>query len=809
MNFPKSYNPQETEPEVYARWLKEKAFAPQIKKGKKPFVIVIPPPNITGSLHMGHALNNTIQDVLIRIARMKNIPTLWLPGTDHAGIATQNVVEKELLKEGKNRHDLGREKFIKKVWEWKKQYGGIILDQLKKLGCSCDWSRARFTMDENYAEAVKEAFVKYYEDGLIYRGWRIVNWCPRCGTSLSDIELEYKEELGHLWYIKYPLKQIANGKSQMANITVATTRPETMLGDTAVAVNPSDPRYKKLIGRKAILPILNREIPIIADKAIDSSFGTGAVKVTPAHDATDYEIGQRHNLPIIQVIGEDGKMTAEAGENYEGLTVEEARDHIVDDLTELGLIEKIEEYSHEVSHCYRCGTVIEPLMSKQWFVAMKSLALPALAEIKKGLKFSPERFEKVYADWLKNIKDWCISRQIWWGHQLPVFFCKKKTAIGIKNSKVKIKNEAEEFIVAKEKPKKCPFCKTCQMVQSEDVLDTWFSSALWPFATMGWPKETKDFKHFYPTTTLVTARDIMHLWVSRMVMAGLYFTKKRPFDNVVINATILTKDGKRMSKSLGTGIDPLELIQKYGADATRFGLIAQAAKGQDVRFQEEQIRAARNFANKIWNIARFLTLRPNLPKSPNSLNTPTLPTPLTPYQKWILAKLAKTTSAINRALKEYDFSEYAKTIYHFSWDQFASIYLEESKKETAKNTSEILTFVYQQILKLLHPLMPHLTEKIYGLMFQNALITADWPEKINYAFPKEEKEVDKKLDQLQKERSKAVPQKEIDALKNYIAALETRLADKKFLAKAPREIVEMQKQKLAEANKKLSQIVNA
>ena len=555
MKFDSPYNPKETEKKIYKLWEKSGFFNPDKlpKRTKGAYTIVVPPPNITGSLHMGHALNAVIQDILIRKKRMEGYKTLWLPGTDHAGIATQNAVEKELKKQGISRYDLGQEKFLEKIWEWKEKYGNIILDQFKKLGCSMDFSRARFTMDSDYQEAVKEAFLHYYKKGWIYRAERVINWCGRCTTSLSDLELEYKEVDDKLYYIRYPLAD-KNGF-----IIVATTRPETMLGDTAVAVNPKDKRYKNLIGKFAILPIQKRKIPIIADKEIDIAFGTGAVKVTPAHDLVDAEIGKRHNLPILKVIGPDGKMTKGAGKVYAGLKISECREKIIEELKKQKLIEKEEPYRHNIAICYRCGMVIEPLPSLQWFLKMNELSKMAIAAVKTGkVRFYPKRWEKIYFDWLKNVKDWTISRQIWWGHKIP------------------LKGET-------------------------DVLDTWFSSALWPFATLGWPKKTKDMKNFYPTSVLSTARDIINLWVARMIFSAIEFTKKPPFKEVLIHATILTKEGKRMSKSLGTGVDPLELIKKYGADATRFGLIYQNLGSQDIRFNEDAMLTGKKFCNKIWN----------------------------------------------------------------------------------------------------------------------------------------------------------------------------------------------------------------
>jgi len=686
--FDKPYDPKEVEDKIYRLWEKSGYFNPDKlpdKKGKT-FSIVVPPPNVTGSLHLGHALNATIQDILIRKKRMEGYKTLWLPGTDHAGIATQNVVEKDLKKQGISRHDLGREKLIEKIWEWKEKYGYIILDQFKKLGCSMDWSRTRFTMDSDYQEAVKETFLHYHKKGWIYQAERVINWCIRCGTSLSDLEVELKDTKSKLWFIKYS-----------PDITVATTRPETMLGDTAVAVHPNDKRYKNLIGEKVILPIQNRKIAIIADKRVDPKFGTGAVKVTPAHSFTDFEIGQEHNLEIIKVIGQDGKMSEQAGKNFEGLTVLQAREKVVQGLEKQGLIKKVEDYNNYVGHCYRCGTVIEPIPSLQWFLKMNELANTAIQAVKSGkVKFHPKRWEKIYFNWLNNIKDWCISRQIWWGHRLPVY----------KNL---------EIYVGDNPPK--------DYIQIPDVLDTWFSSALWPFATLGWPKRTADLKEFYPTQILVTARDIINLWVARMIFSGLKFTKKEPFKDVIIHATILTKEGKRMSKSLGTGVDPMDLISRYGADAVRFGLIWQAMGNQDIRWSEEHVVAGQKFCNKIWNSARFALLQ-----ILNSIITKQIPRgsfqisktikPKTTADKKILNQLTKIKKSTEKDLDNYRFGQALHKLYEFFWHNFCDKYIEISKKQMAddklqKNTQEILIYILLSSLKLLHPFMPFITEEIY------------------------------------------------------------------------------------------------
>ncbi len=718
MELPKIYNPKKVEDRIYKIWEESGFFNPDNNSGEKGnYCITIPPPNVTGNLHMGHALNSVIHDILIRRKRMQGYRTLWLPGTDHAGIATQNVVEKKLKKDSKTRFDLGREKFIEKVWEWKEKYGHIILNQLKKLGCSCDWSRTRFTMDKDYSRAVREAFVHYHKKGWIYRGKRVVNWCSRCSTSLSNLELEYEEKKGKLWYILYPLKG-----AEEKYIKVATTRPETMLGDTAVAVNPKDKRYKKLVGKKAILPLVKKEIPIVKDILVDPEFGTGAVKVTPAHDFTDYKIGEKHNLEKIQVINKEGKITKNAPQKYQGLNVKEARKEIVRDLEEKNLLEKTEDYETKIPKCYRCGTTIEFIPSWQWFLKMDKLAKKAKKPVKKGkIKFNPSNFKKPYFDWLDNIRDWCISRQIWWGHRLPIFKCE--------NSK------KEKFFASVEKPKECKICKRCSPTQSKDVLDTWFSSALWPFATLGWPKKTKDLKSFYPTDILITARDIINLWVLRMIFSGMEFMKKIPFSDVIIHATILTRDGRRMSKSLGTGIDPMELIEKYGADSTRFGIAYQIMGGQDIRFVEDNIAMGEKFCNKIWNATRFLLENikgSNFKNLKEILDFKTL----TDSDKKIINKLNKNIKEINKDLDEFEFGQAAHKLYDFFWHDFCDNYIEESKEQLKKdeqkeNTEKILLYTLINSLKLLHPFCPFITEEIYGklpIKEKELLLIERWPE---------------------------------------------------------------------------------
>ncbi|MDP3934790.1 MAG: valine--tRNA ligase [Candidatus Giovannonibacteria bacterium] len=689
--FDKPYNPKEHEDKIYKLWEESGFFNPDNLPNKKGehFTIALPPPNVTGSLHMGHALNATIQDILIRKKRMESYQTLWLPGTDHAGIATQNVVERDLKKQGISRHDLGREKFLEKVWEWKEKYGDIILDQLKKMGASCDWSRTRFTMDTEYQEAVKIAFLHYQKKGWIYQGERVISWCARCRTSLSDLELEYQEEKGKLWFIKYPLAEAPTQGRSDDFVVVATTRPETMLGDSAVAVNPKDKRYKNLIGKKIILPIKNHEIPIVSDRRIEMDFGTGAVKITPAHDMLDEQIAITHKLPAIQIINEKGRMTKEAGEDFDGLKILEAREKVVKKLEELGLIEKIEDYTHNIAKCYRCGTTVEPLRSKQWFLKMSELAQLAMRDVKnKKVKFHPKKWEKIYLKWLSGVKDWCISRQIWWGHKIPID--------GV-----------------------------------DDVLDTWFSSALWPFATLGWPRaksKGSDLEKYYPTQVLSTARDIINLWVARMVFSGVEFLGVSPFSDVIIHATILAKDGRRMSKSLGTGVNPMDLINKYGADATRFGLIWQAMGGQDIHWSEEHVVAGKKFCNKIWNAARFVLkqCQPSLKSDFGSQKkSDFFPGGKTSADKKILAQLKKTQKQVDKLIDKYEFGQALHILYDFFWHDFCDVYLEESKKNP---NPEVLARVLKESLKLLHPFMPFITEHIWSKLpgVKNLLIIEEW-----------------------------------------------------------------------------------
>jgi valyl-tRNA synthetase len=708
--LPKTYEPRESEDRVYSKWEKSGLTKPKYVKGKEPFVVAIPPPNVTGSLHMGHALNNTIQDVMVRWHRMKGDPTLWIPGTDHAGIATQNVVEKKLAKEGKSRYDLGREKFIAETWKWKDKYEQRILGQLKTMGCSCDFSRTRFTMDEAYSEAVLKSFNHYYKKGYLYRDYRITNWCPRCKTSLSDLEVEHEDRKDKLWYIEYPIEE------EKETLVVATTRPETMLGDTAVAVNPQDKRYKHLIGKTVILPLCGRKIPIVADEAVEPKFGTGAVKVPPAHDPTDFEIAERHNLEKIIVIDEDAKMTKEAGGDFVGIDRYKAREKVIELLRKDGWLRKEDPYAHSVGHCYRCHTVIEPLLSLQWFVSMAKLAKPAIEAVKKGkIRFHPKKWEKVYLHWMENTRDWCVSRQIWWGHQIPAWYC-----------------ECGETIVSEVEPKKCSKCGSTKLKRDPDVLDTWFSSALWPFATLGWPQKTDDIKKYYPTSLNSTARDIIYLWVARMIMSGYEFTGMKPFSDVYIHATVFNHEGKRMSKSLGTGVDPLELIEKYGADAVRFGLLWQAAQGQDMKFSEDALLAAKKFANKVWNASRFVMMNlegyKNVPRG-------TFDKLATKDDKKIMADFENTTKKLDKYLEKYDFQHAEELIYEFFWHNFCDKYIEIAKNRIREGSKDKIAAQYALYsvlsgsLKLLHPFLPFVTETIWdNLGEKELLIGSKWPK---------------------------------------------------------------------------------
>ena len=688
----KTYSPSEFEERIYQNWCEKKYFTPVIDHSKPHFSIVIPPPNITGQLHMGHALDNTLQDILIRYKRMNGYCTLWLPGTDHASIATEAKIVEAMRKEGVTKDDIGRDGFLKRAWAWKEQYGGRIISQLKKLGSSCDWSRERFTLDEGCSEAVKEVFVRLYNKGLIDRGERIINWCPHCLTSISDAEVEYEEQAGHFWHIKYPFK---DGSGYLE---FATTRPETMLGDTAVAVNPKDERYKDLIGKTLIIPLVNREIPVVADEYVEMDFGTGVVKITPAHDPNDFEVGKRHNLPIINVMTDDAKIT-EDYPAYAGMDRFEARKAIVRDLEELGYLIRVEDYAHNVGTCYRCGTTVEPRVSMQWFVKMEPLAKPAIDEVRSGeIKFVPERFDKNYFHWMENIRDWCISRQLWWGHRIPAFYC----------------DDCGEIVVTKDGEALCPKCNK-KMRQDPDTLDTWFSSALWPFSTLGWPNETEDLKYFYPTNTLVTGYDIITFWVSRMIFSGLEYMGEKPFDTVLIHGLVRDALGRKMSKSLGNGIDPLLIIEKYGADALRFALATGNSPGNDMRFSDEKIESARNFVNKLWNASRFVMMNIDIEK----VELPSADK-LGMADKWILSKLNALIKNVRTQIDSYELGIALDELYKFVWDVFCSWYIELSKPafmakgtEQNKTSQNVIIYVLESILKLLHPFIPFITEEIY------------------------------------------------------------------------------------------------
>jgi len=709
-NLPSVYDPKNVEDKWYEFWEREDFFYADRDPNKEPFTIVIPPPNVTGQLHMGHALNNTLQDILIRTKRMQGYCTLWLPGTDHAGIATEAKVKEQIAEEGLSKFDLGREKFLERVWQWKEKYGGTIINQLKKLGSSCDWSRLRFTMDEGLSRAVREVFVQLYEKGLIYRDDYIVNWCPTCKTTLSDIEVEHEEQMDKLYYVKYPYKDGSGF------LTVATTRPETILGDTAVAVNPEDERYKDVIGKTLILPIVGKEIPVIADSYVDTEFGTGAVKVTPGHDPNDFEMGLRHDLPVITVMDENGFMNDKAGK-YAGMDRFQCRKALVEDLKNEGLLEKIEDLSHSVGHCYRCDTVVEPMVSKQWFVKMKPLAEPAINVVKEGkVKFVPERFAKIYLNWLENIRDWCISRQLWWGHRIPAWYCK----------------DCGETTVSREDITVCPKCGSSHIEQDPDVLDTWFSSALWPFSTLGWPEKTPDLEYFYPTSVLVTAYDIIFFWVARMIFQGMEFMKEPPFEYVVITGLVRDALGRKMSKSLGNGIDPLEVIDKYGADTLRFTLSTGNAPGNDMRFYWEKVEASRNFANKIWNASRFVMM--NLEDFvPDKIDV----TELSLKDRWILKRVNDVTREVTDSLDKFEIGIAAQKIYDFFWSEFCDWYIEMAKIdlygesiENKRRTQKVLWTVLEQALKLLHPFMPFITEEIWQHIPHEgkSIMVSPWPK---------------------------------------------------------------------------------
>ncbi len=732
----KQYNPKDVEDRIYSSWLEGKYFHAKREEGKRTYTIVIPPPNITGQLHMGHALDNTLQDALIRFKRMQGFDTLWLPGTDHASIATEAKIVEKMREEGITKEDLGREGFLKRAWEWKEQYGGRIIQQLKKLGSSCDWDRLRFTMDEGCNKAVKEVFVNLYEKDLIYRGERIINWCPHCLTSISDAEVEYEDQAGHFWHLRYPL---ADGSGYLE---LATTRPETLLGDTAVAVNPNDERYKDLVGKTLILPIVHREIPIVADDYVEMDFGTGVVKITPAHDPNDFEVGLRHNLPVINVMTDDAKIIDDYPA-YAGMDRYEARKAIVKDLEAEGALVKIEDYNHNVGTCYRCSTTVEPRVSKQWFVKMKPLAAPAIEAVKNGeTKFVPQRFEKVYFHWLENIRDWCISRQLWWGHRIPAWYCQ----------------DCGEITVSKTDAACCAKCGSKNIKQDPDTLDTWFSSALWPFSTLGWPDNTEDLKHYYPTNTLVTGYDIIPFWVMRMMFSGIEHTGEVPFDTVLIHGLVRDEQGRKMSKSLGNGVDPLEIIDNYGADALRFSLITGNSPGNDMRYIPARVEASRNFANKIWNAARFLLM--NLKND----EVTALPETLALEDKWILSKYNKLVKDVTENIDKYELGLAAQKLYDFIWDVYCDWYIEICKarlngedEAAADAARSVLVYVLSNTLKLLHPFMPYITEEIWQSLPHNgeSIMISEWPT-YNTAldFSKEEEDFEKVMDAIKAIRNR-------------------------------------------------------
>ena len=728
----KTYDPKGIEDRLYQKWLDKKYFHAEVDHSKTPFTIVIPPPNITGQLHMGHALDNTMQDILIRFKRMQGYNALWQPGTDHASIATEVKIIEKLKEQGIDKHDLGREKFLERAWDWKKEYGGRIISQLKKLGSSCDWDRERFTMDEGCNKAVTEVFCKMHEKGWIYKGSRIINWCPVCNTSISDAEVEYEEQAGHFWHIKYPLIEEDGSVSTKEFLEFATTRPETMLGDTAVAVNPDDDRYKSIIGRKVLLPIVNREIPIVADSYVDMEFGTGVVKITPAHDPNDFEVGKRHNLPVINIMNDDATINKNGGK-FEGMDRYEARKAIVEELDKMGLLVRIEDYSHNVGTHDRCKTTIEPLVKEQWFVKMDELIKPAVEAVKNGdIKLIPKRMEKTYFNWTDNIRDWCISRQLWWGHRIPAYYC----------------DECGEVVVAKKMPEVCPKCGCTHFTQDPDTLDTWFSSALWPFSTLGWPEQTEDLKYFYPTDVLVTGYDIIFFWVIRMIFSGYEQMGERPFKTVLFHGLVRDSQGRKMSKSLGNGIDPLEIIDQYGADALRLTLITGNAPGNDMRFYYEKVEANRNFANKVWNASRFIMMN----MEGKEITVPAA-SELEPVDKWILSKCNTLVKDVTENMENFDLGIAVQKVYDFIWDEFCDWYIEMVKprlynSDDAKSQNAALytlKSVLIDALKLLHPYMPFITEEIFCTLQseEESIMISKWPEySDDKNYPKEEKDIE-------------------------------------------------------------------
>ncbi len=735
----KTYEPGEVEDRIYRFWLDGDYFHAEVNPDKKPYTIVIPPPNITGQLHMGHALDETFQDILIRWRRMQGYEALWMPGTDHASIATEAKIVAAMAEEGVTKEELGREGFLERAWAWKDKYGSRIVEQLKKLGSSCDWERERFTLDEGCSKAVREVFVRLYEKGLIYRGERIINWCPHCRTSISDAEVEFEEKDAHFWHLRYPIAD-DGGNPTGEYLELATTRPETMLGDTAVAVHPEDERYQHLVGRNVILPLVGRLIPVVADTYVEMDFGTGVVKITPAHDPNDFEVGLRHNLPVITVTTDDGHMNELAG-TYQGQSLMECRKNIVKDLEEQGYLVKTEPMKHNVGSCYRCHTVIEPRVSMQWFVKMKELAGPAIEAVKDGrTKFVPERFNKVYFHWLENIRDWCISRQLWWGHRIPAWYCP----------------DCGEIVVSREDPAVCPKCGGSRLQQDEDTLDTWFSSALWPFSTLGWPEETPELKYFYPTDTLVTGYDIIFFWVVRMMFSGLEHMGEVPFRTVFIHGLVRDAKGRKMSKSLGNGIDPLEIIDKYGADALRFTLATGNSPGNDMRFMNEKVEASRNFANKLWNAARFLLM--NIEGHEVALS---LPADLAMEDKWILSRFNTLVGAMTENLEKFELGIAVQKLYDFIWDDYCDWYIELCKArlqgENAMGARQVLLYIMTGMLRLLHPFMPFITEEIWQSLPHEGetLMRAPWPElREDLCFPAEEREMDRLMDAIRAIRNR-------------------------------------------------------
>ena len=731
----KQYSPQNVEDRTYKFWCDHKYFHAEVNPDKKPYTIVIPPPNITGQLHMGHALDETLQDILIRWRRMEGYETLWLPGTDHASIATEAKIVEAMRKEGITKEEIGREKFLERAWEWKAQYGGRIVEQLKKLGSSCDWDRERFTLDEGCSKAVREVFCKLYDKGLIYRGERIINWCPHCLTSISDAEVEYEDQAGHFWHLRYPFK---DGSGYLE---LATTRPETLLGDTAVAVNPNDERYKDMVGKTLILPIVHREIPVIADDYVDIEFGTGVVKITPAHDPNDFEVGLRHNLEVINVLTPDAKIVDDYPK-YAGMDRYEARKAIVEDLQAEGALVEIEDYSHNVGTCYRCGTTVEPRVSKQWFVKMEPLAKPAVEVVRNGeVKFVPERFDKTYFHWMENIKDWCISRQLWWGHRIPAYYC----------------DDCGEVMVSAQEVHTCSKCGSNHVHQDPDTLDTWFSSALWPFSTLGYPDDTKELEYFYPTDTLVTGYDIIFFWVARMIFSGVEHMGQVPFHTVLIHGLVRDAQGRKMSKSLGNGIDPLLVIDQYGADALRFTLATGNAPGNDMRFSDEKVKASRNFANKLWNAARFVLMYLG-----NDYSYPGLPKDLAIEDKWILSKVNTLAKEVTDNLERFELGIAVAKLYDFIWDVFCDWYIEIAKirlqsGEGADTAKAVLVYVLTDILKLLHPFMPFITEEIYQAIPHDteSIMISKWPEyDPTLSFADEEAQMEKIMDAIRAIRNR-------------------------------------------------------